>query len=255
MEPAVRVLIVEDHRKLAAKIGSYLRGHGCVVDIARNGVTGLHLALVNAFDAIVLDLTLPPMGSIDVCRALRREARMRTPVLMLSACRSLDQKLVGFQSGADDYVAKPFALAELGARIAAITRRSRRLENQVLHVADLSYNIGTLVVLRAGVSIQLHTIELKLLRVLLEASPSVVTQHDLRQRVWGNEPSGVQALCTAIHRLRVAIDKPFEKPLIRTRSTFGYCIVDPDAVAAQTPVAAIASVHATSSPLGTPNAT
>ena len=115
--PAMRILVIEDNSDIAANIGDFLADRGHVVDFAGDGVTGLHLAVVNVFDVIVLDLSLPGMDGLEVCRKLRQEARRQTPVLMLTARDALEQKLSGFDSGADDYMVKPFALQELAARI------------------------------------------------------------------------------------------------------------------------------------------
>src|SRR5690554_4074146 len=121
----MRVLVIEDNRDIAANIGDYLEEQGNEVDYAGDGVTGLHLAVSHDFDLIVLDLNLPGMDGLEVCRRLREEAQKSTPVLMLTARDTLDQKLAGFDSGADDYLVKPFALQELGARISALARRQK----------------------------------------------------------------------------------------------------------------------------------
>jgi len=115
----VRILVIEDNSDIAANLGDYLEDRGHTVDFAADGVTGLHLAVVHEFDAIVLDLNLPGMDGIEVCRKLRNEARKQTPVLMLTARDSLDNKLAGFDSGADDYLIKPFALQEVEVRLNA----------------------------------------------------------------------------------------------------------------------------------------
>lgn len=228
----MRVLVIEDNNDIATNIGDYLEEHNHVVDFAGDGITGLHLAVVHDFDVIVLDLTLPGMDGLEVCRKLRNEAHKQTPVLMLTARDSLDQKLTGFDSGADDYITKPFALQELGARLEVLARRGKGPQSRVLKVADLTYNLDTLTVNRDGHSIQLNPIGLKLLQALMESSPSVVTRQDLEQRVWGEELPDSDSLRVHIHGLRVLIDKPFERPLIHTRHGIGYRMVDPDAVAA-----------------------
>jgi DNA-binding response OmpR family regulator len=226
----MRVLVIEDNRDIAANVGDFLEDKGHVVDFAGDGVTGLHLAVVNDFDAIVLDLTLPGMDGLEVCRKLRQEARKQTPVLMLTARDALDHKLSGFDSGADDYMTKPFALQELEARLLVLARRGKGQQSRVLQVADLNFNLDTLTVSRAGKPIQLNPIGLKLLQFLMEASPSVVTRQDLEHRVWGEELPDSDSLRVHIHGLRAAIDKPFEKPLIQTRHGIGYRMVDLDAV-------------------------
>jgi DNA-binding response OmpR family regulator len=225
----MRVLVIEDNRDIAANVGDFLEDKGHVVDFAGDGVTGLHLAVVNEFDAIVLDLTLPGMDGLEVCRKLRQEARKQTPVLMLTARDALDHKLSGFDSGADDYMTKPFALQELEARLLVLARRGKGPQSRVLQVADLSFNLDTLTVSRAGKQIPLNPIGLKLLQFLMEASPSVVTRQDLEHRVWGEELPDSDSLRVHIHGLRAALDKPFDKPLIQTRHGIGYRMADPDA--------------------------
>jgi DNA-binding response OmpR family regulator len=226
----MHVLVIEDNNDLAANVGDYLEDRGHVVDFAGDGVTGLHLAVVHDFDVIVLDLTLPGMDGLEVARKLRQEARKQTPILMLTARDALEQKLTGFESGADDYMTKPFALQELGVRLEVLARRGKGPQSRVLKVADLTYNLDTLTVMRAGTSIQLNPIGLKLLQALMEASPSVVTRQDLEQKVWGEELPDSDSLRVHIHGLRAAIDKPFGKPLIHTRHGIGYRMVDPDAL-------------------------
>jgi DNA-binding response OmpR family regulator len=225
----MRILVIEDNPDIASNIGDYLSDRGNVVDFAGDGITGLHLAVVNDYECIVLDLMLPGMDGLDVCRKLRQEARKHTPVLMLTARDALQQKLAGFETGADDYMVKPFALQELEARIQVLVRRSKPQQARILQVAELSYNLDTLVVVRQGKNIQLNPIALKILQCLMEASPSVVTRQELEMRVWGEELPDSDSLRVHIHTLRAAIDKPFDKPLIQTRHGIGYRLVDPEA--------------------------
>ncbi len=224
----MKVLVIEDNSDIAANIGDYLEDRGHLVDFAGDGVTGLHLAVVNEFDAIVLDLMLPGMDGLDVCKKLREEARKNTPVLMLTARDTLEHKLKGFKTGADDYMVKPFELQELEARLEVLVRRGKAVQDRVLTIADLEYNLDTLEITRAGESIKLNPTGLKLLQRLMEASPWVVPRQELELRVWGEELPDSDSLRVHIHSLRNAIDKPFEKPLIQTRHGIGYRIVDPD---------------------------
>ena len=226
----MRILVIEDNSDIAANVGDYLADKGHVVDFAGDGVTGLHLAVVNEFDVIVLDLGLPGMDGLEVCRKLRQEARKQTPILMLTARDALDSKITGFESGADDYMVKPFALQELAVRLEALGRRGKGPKSRILQLADMTFNLDTLVVVRGDKSIQLNPIGLKLLKALMEAAPSVVTRQDLETRVWGEELPDSDSLRVHIHGLRAAIDKPFDKPLIHTRHGIGYRMVDPDAV-------------------------
>jgi DNA-binding response OmpR family regulator len=226
----MKILVVEDNPDIAANIGDYLEDHGHVVDFAYDGVTGLHLAVSQEFDAIVLDLMLPGMDGLDVCKKLREEANKDTPVLMLTARDTLNEKLTGFASGADDYMVKPFALQELEARLRVLARRGLTTQARVLKISDLEYNLDTLQVNRAGQDINLNPIGLKLLQRLMEASPWVVSREELELRVWGERQPDSDTLRVHIHTLRNAIDKPFDVPLIQTRHGIGYRIADPNAV-------------------------
>ncbi|MBP7370530.1 MAG: response regulator transcription factor [Arenimonas sp.] len=226
----MRLLVIEDNRDIAANLGDFLEDRGHTVDYAADGVTGLHLAVVNEFDAIVLDLNLPGIDGIEVCRKLRMEGRKQTPVLMLTARDSLESKLAGFDSGADDYLVKPFALQEVEARLQVLARRAKANTSRILVLADLEYNLDTLEVHRAGESVQLNPTALKILQALMESSPSVVTRTELETKVWGEELPDSDSLRVHIHGLRASIDKPFKNALIQTRHGIGYRIVDPDAV-------------------------
>jgi DNA-binding response OmpR family regulator len=230
----MRILIIEDNRDIAANLGDFLSDHGHEVDYAYDGVTGLHLAVVNEFDAIVLDLALPGMDGLDVCRKLREDGRKDTPVLMLTARDQLDDKLSGFESGADDYLVKPFELKEVEARLTVLARRGQRIKPRELTVGDLVFNLETLTVKRGSKSIDLNPIGLKLLEKLMAASPAVVTRRELEHHVWGEELPDSDSLRVHIHSLRAAIDKPFDSHMIQTRHGIGYCLVAADEVSAET---------------------
>ena len=224
----MRILVIEDNTDIAANLGDYLEECGHAVDFAADGITGLHLAVVNEFDAIVLDLSLPGLDGLEVCRKLRTEARKQTPVLMLTARDTLENKLAGFESGADDYLIKPFALQEVNVRLNALARRGRGLPARVLTVGDLEFNLDTLEVHREGKLIQLNPTALKILQALMEASPAVVTRQDLESRVWGEELPDSDSLRVHIHGLRAVLDKPFAHPMIQTRHGIGYRIAAPE---------------------------
>ena len=228
----MHILIIEDNPDIAANIGDYLEEKGHTMDFAGDGITGLHLAVVNDFDAIVLDLALPGMDGLEVCRKLRGEAGKDTPILMLTARDRLEDKLAGFETGADDYLVKPFALQEVEVRLDALFRRGRRRNVRELIVGDLKYNLDTLTVNRAGQEIELNPIGLKLLRTLMEASPNVVSRAELEKQVWGEEMPDSDSLRVHIHSLRSLIDKPFDSKMIQTRHGIGYRLVEPDAVPA-----------------------
>ncbi len=231
----MRVLIIEDNPDIAANIGDYLEDLGYTADFAGDGITGLHLAVVNDFDAIILDLALPGMDGLEVCRKLRQDAAKDTPVLMLTARDRLEDKLAGFETGADDYLVKPFELQEVAARLKVLASRGRRRTKRELSVGDLVYNLDTLSVKRQGREIHLNPIGLKLLHCLMEASPNVVSRAELEMEVWGEEMPDSDSLRVHIHTLRSVIDKPFESNMIQTRHGIGYRLVEtegsgPDAV-------------------------
>jgi DNA-binding response OmpR family regulator len=226
----MRVLIIEDNPDIAANLGDYLEDHGHTVDFAGDGITGLHLAVVNDFDAIVLDLALPGMDGLEVCRKLRQEAGRDTPVLMLTARDRLEDKLAGFDKGADDYLVKPFELQEVEARLNVLASRGRRRSRRELKVGDLVYNVDTLNVCRGDTEIYLNPIGLKLLHCLMESSPNVVSRSELEMKVWGEEMPDSDSLRVHIHSLRSAIDKPFGSNMIQTRHGIGYRLVESDAV-------------------------
>ncbi len=229
----MRILIIEDNPDIAANIGDYLEDHKHTVDFAGDGVTGLHLAIVNDFDAIVLDLALPGMDGLEVCRKLREDAGKDTPVLMLTARDRLQDKLAGFSSGADDYLIKPFELQEVEARLNVLANRGRRRVRRELKVGDLEFNLDTLGVQRGDTEIYLNPIGLKLLQCLMQASPNVVSRNDLEVEVWGEELPDSDSLRVHIHSLRSSIDKPFGSNMIQTRHGIGYRLVEADVLPPQ----------------------
>ncbi len=226
----MRILIIEDNRDIALNIGDYLEEKGHTVDFAGDGITGLHLAVVNDFDAIVLDLALPGMDGLEVCRKLRDDAGKDTPVLMLTARDRLEDKLKGFETGADDYLVKPFELQEVEVRLKVLATRGKRRAAREIQIGDLLYNLDTLIVSRDGQEIDLNPIGLKLLRCLMEASPNVVTRAELEKEVWGEEMPDSDSLRVHIHSLRSAIDKPFGSKMIQTRHGIGYRLLESNAV-------------------------
>ncbi len=227
---SLRILIVEDNTDIAENIGDYLEAQGHVLDFALDGIGGLHLALTQDFDLIVLDIMLPGMDGLTFCRKLREDAQKRTPVLMLTARDTLSDKLEGFRAGADDYLVKPFALEELAARIGALVRRTDMPSKDLLRVADLEVDIGKMKVQRAGRPVELNRACLKILTMLMKAHPNVVTRRELEHALWADMPPGSDALRSHIYALRRAIDRPFKHSLLKTVHGVGYRLVVPDEV-------------------------
>lgn len=225
----MKLLIIEDNADLSATLWEYLESKGHVVDAAGDGVSGLHLATVNDFDALVLDLALPGMSGLDVCRRLRQDAEKSTPVLILTARDTLEDKVTGFRCGADDYLVKPFELRELEVRLEAITRRANANHAQrVLQFAGLTLDLCTLCVVRDGQAINLTPTGLQILELLMRQPRRVVTRQAFERELWGDAPPDSDALRSHIHALRRAIDRPFEHHLLQTVHGIGYRLADPD---------------------------
>jgi len=222
----IRALVVEDNRGICENIATYLEKHSYIIDFAYDGISAMHLALTSPFDVIVLDLMLPGMDGLSFCQKLRSVAKVETPVLMLTARDTLADKLKGFEAGADDYLVKPFALQELHARLQALCKRSLRKADNLLTVGDLTMNRSTLQVHRAGRRVDLDPASMKLLQRLMEESPSVVARDELETLLWADERPDGDALRSHLYRLRQAVDRPFDNPLIHTVHRIGYRIAE-----------------------------
>lgn len=223
----LKILVVEDNPDLAANLVDYLEARGHLVDTAGDGLTGLRLAGTQAFDVILLDLILPGIDGVTLCRHLRETAGKATPIMILTARDTLDDKIAGLEAGADDYLVKPFAMREVNARIQALVRRaSATVVHRTLRVADLSYDPATCHVSRAGRSLVLPPIPLRMLEVLMRASPRVVSREELERNVWGDALPDSDALRSHLHLLRSAIDKPFDHPLLHTLRGIGWQLAD-----------------------------
>ena len=220
----MRILVIEDQPEILQNIADYLELQGYLVDCAYDGLGGLHLAITQPFDLIILDLMLPGMDGITLCQKLRQDARVNIPVIMLTARDSVDDKLTGFRAGADDYLVKPFSLPELHARVEAVLRRGQAGMQNMLNVGDLSYDMDSLEVSRQGIPLKLSPIGLKLLEQLMKASPHVVKREALEELLWGEHLPGSDSLRSHIHTLRQTIDKPFDSPLLHTVHGIGYCL-------------------------------
>lgn len=229
-EPSPSILLIEDHKDIAEMVIAYLEKRNFDMDYAADGVTGLHLAVTNDYDVIVLDLMLPGLDGLDVCQKLRAEARRDTPVIMLTARDTLDDKITGLETGADDYLIKPFAIKELEARVRSLIRRHKgEVAKEVLSIGDLVVDTATLKVHRDGKELNITPIGMKILTVLMRASPAVVSRRDMERKVWGDILPDSDTLRSHLYNLRKVIDKPFEKQLVHTIQGSGYRIVDTDA--------------------------
>ena len=224
------ILLVEDHHDIAEMVCNYLEQRGHTVDYAADGLGGLHLAVTETFDAIILDLMLPGLDGIEICRKLRDEAGVRTPILMLTARDTLEDKVAGLDAGADDYLVKPFEIEELDARLRALLRRAGgQTVAETLTVGDLTVDTGTMEVRRGGQVISTTPIGLKMLIALMKASPKIVSRRELERAVWDDIVPDSDALRSHLYNLRKAIDKPFPEPLLHTVAGVGYRMARLDA--------------------------
>ncbi len=227
--PPLSILLVEDNADLAANVADYLEAHGHLVDVALDGVTGLHLAVAQPHDVVILDLMLPGIDGLTVCRRLRQDAQSSVPVLMLTARSELDDKVAGFAEGADDYLVKPFELRELALRIDALARRARLAgQRRRLKLADLSFDLDTLAIERDGRPIVLAALPMKILELLMRRAPQVVWRREIEQVVWGDNPPDSDALRVHMYTLRSAIDVPGTLPLLHTVRGVGYQLKAPE---------------------------
>lgn len=227
----MRILIIEDNQDIAANLADYLESEGNTIDAAADGITGLHMAVVNDYEVIILDLMLPGMDGIEVCRKIRTEALKQTPILMLTARDTVEDKLDGFSVGADDYLVKPFSMRELHARLQVLSKRQlQSSSSNKLCFADLELDLGTMEVRRGDVSIDLAPIGKKLLEELMRVAPHLVKRQKLEHVIWGDIPPDSDALRAHMHNLRRLIDKPFNQKLLQTERGLGYRLVDPDAI-------------------------
>jgi DNA-binding response OmpR family regulator len=221
----MRILIIEDNRRLVANLFDYFEPRGHQLDAAPDGPSGLHLAASGDHDVVVLDWMLPRMDGAEVVRRLRQEAQSEIPVIMLTARNELPDKITGFRAGADDYLTKPFDLAELEVRLEALVGRARgRTVVRQLRVGDLTLDLQTHEVMRAGQSIHLYPACRTLLRILMQASPAAVTRERLEEALWSDRPPEGDLLRSHIYDLRRAIDGNFAEKLIHTLPRVGYRI-------------------------------
>jgi two-component system copper resistance phosphate regulon response regulator CusR len=226
----VRILLVEDESRVAGFIAKGLREQAYAVDIASDGEQALYQAAVNQYDIVILDVMLPVKDGHTVCRELRASG-FRTPILMLTARGAVDDRVEGLDSGADDYLAKPFDFKELLARLRALLRRSAGLRPQVARVADLTLNTASHAVTRAGKPVNLTAKEYALIEFLVLNQGRVVGREQIGQHVWDeNFDPFSNVIDVYIKRLRSKLDTGVGRRLIHTRRGEGYILsAQPDA--------------------------
>jgi len=218
----MHLLLIENNPNLSANVREFFETKGHVVDQAEDGIRGLQLACSDGYDAVVLEVGLPGLDGLSLCKRLREQSRRDVPVVMLTARSSEADKLSGFEAGADDYITKPFSLPELLARLKALVRRSYGTQ-EVLRVADLTFDLRTLIIQRGARSLPLTPTSMRILELLMRASPGLVSRAQIERAVWGEEPPGSDAALRGhILIIRNAIDTAGESKLLHTVHGMGY---------------------------------
>jgi two-component system, OmpR family, response regulator len=222
----VRILVVEDEAKLAALIGRALREQGMLADVAATGEDALWMGAASAYDVVILDVNLPGIDGFEVARRLRSDG-IRTPILMLTARDAVDDRIAGLDTGADDYVVKPFDFGELFARVRALARRGPVERRPVLTVGDLSLDLATRTARRGDVEIPLSTKEFQLLEVFMRRPGQVLSRYDLLEGAWEMEyENRSNVVDVYVRYLRDKIDRPFGAESIETIRGAGYRLRD-----------------------------
>lgn len=227
MSKQIKILVADDDPQILEGLVDYLEFHGILVDCARTGEQALNLCHRNRYDVLVLDVMMPRMDGRTLCEHLRREGSA-TPVLFLTALDTLDDKILGFEAGADDYLVKPFAMAELLYRIRALSQRVSRQQVRRLSVGSLELDLDTQQASRDGRELALTPQMFQLLHYLVAQSPRVISRTELEQTLWGEEPPESDALRSLLYQLRLKLDKPFAQPMLQTRRGQGVCLLEPE---------------------------
>jgi len=214
--------VVEDHAPLREQIVSLLVRAGHRVDEASDGRLALAMALDQPPDVLLLDLGLPDLDGVRLCKQLRAQAAAHIPVLMLTARDALSDKLNGFAAGADDYLVKPFASEELLARIRALAQRKSAGQNYVLRIGTLAIDRRAQEATRSGTRLALPPTSFSILLMLAESFPRALTRSDIVRRLWNDESPESDPLRTHLYQLRQALDKPFAKPMLKTVHSVGF---------------------------------
>ncbi|MCB5163147.1 response regulator transcription factor [Marinomonas algarum] len=221
----MKLLLVEDHKDIAGIIFDYFEIKNYVLDYANNGLQGYELAKTEHYDAIVLDIMLPKMDGLTVCKSLR-EAGIDTPILMLTARDTKNDILAGFEHLADDYLVKPFDLDILDSRLQALVRRKKgHVANRTLTFGRLELDMKTRIVQREGSRYSLNPSQYTILKCLMQKAPDLVSKEEIGDALWGDEEPDSKVLRSHIYQLRSLIDKPFDHAYLRTVSKVGYHLV------------------------------
>lgn len=226
---ALKILLIEDNPTIARQTGEFLQAHGWQIDFAHNGRLGSRLALEQIYDLVILDLGLPDIDGLEVCRQIKEQAPVNLPVLMLTARDTFVDKAQGFETGADDYLCKPFDPRELALRCRALARRDLLHRSDRLCIGELIVRRRQNIAERGGQRLQLTAIGFRILTLLAEAHPEPLSRSAITHRIWGDDPPETDALKSHIYSLRLALDKPFPTAMLKTITNLGYQLEAPGA--------------------------
>ena len=218
----MKVLLIEDNETIAKQLAEFLSLQHWQVDYASTAKQGIQLAINNIFDVILLDLNLPDGDGLDVCKKIKQEATVLPPILMLTARDSFDDKVKGFNEGADDYLTKPFDLREVVLRCKALARRQNLHQTQTIEVGELSLDLKSRAASRKGEPIKLTKIGFDILEILVKAHPDSVSRSFIIHSIWSDNPPESDALKSHIYSLRKSLDKSFNKPMLKTIMNVGF---------------------------------
>ncbi|WP_371186005.1 response regulator transcription factor [Thalassotalea maritima] len=229
MKPTeLKVLVVEDNVAISQNIATFFEAKHILLDFAYDGEQACQLALSQYYHVVVLDIAMPKMDGLTVCKILREKSDRHIPIIMLTARDTLDDKLTGFAQGADDYLTKPFALEELYVRCLALAQRHTLNQPKVITLGQgeqlLSLDISRKTVTRNHQHVHLQPIPLMILQILMEAYPRAITRSELCERIWGDEQTSSDALRSHLYQLRKALDKPYAHAIIKTMHGIGFSL-------------------------------
>jgi DNA-binding response OmpR family regulator len=218
----MKILLIEDHEELAAQLGDFLGSLGWHIDFSSTGRRGIALALEHEYDLIILDLNLPDIDGIEVCKEVKNKSQLNIPILMLTARDSFADKVKGFDIGADEYLTKPYDLRELALRCKVLTRRQELYQSNTTSLGDLTLDLNENKATRSDIALVLNKTSFSILLMLVKAYPNPVSKSRIIHEIWGDTPPETDSLKSHIYNLRMAIDKPFSKNIVKTIVNVGY---------------------------------
>lgn len=218
----MRVLIVDDNHNVSTTVAEYLEIEGICIDCAYHGKAALNMVSEYYYDVIIMDIMMPKMDGVTTVKIMREELACKTPIIFLTAKDHLDDKVLAFKAGGDDYLLKPFSMQELSLRIRALANRGPLQNVGNLVFADITIHSQTNQVERAGKPLKLSRIQIKILKLLVRQAPAIVSKQAIMSEIWGDEPPDSDALRSHIYALRTSLEKGFKSLRLETIHGEGY---------------------------------